>query len=84
MSNKEHDAPAMTCEQFVDSIDNLVREWATDAEIEVAAGAIPRAQLEAIYNEVRNSTAYELALAQEQLDSALAKLHKHYTKGKDT
>ena len=81
MNTTKHDAPAMSFEQFVGSVDNLVREWATDAEEQLATGAIPRAQLEAIYNEVRNSTAHQLAVMQEERDKAVIALHKHYLKG---
>jgi len=70
----------MKYQDFEKAVDKLVREWATDPEMAQAVGVIPREQLRAIFDEVRNSTAHELAEKQRLLDNAMIKLHKHYTK----
>jgi hypothetical protein len=77
MSNTKHHAPAMSFEQFVGSIDKLVWKW---SGAEHGDSITPRDALKAIYDEVRNSTAYQLAQMQSERDKAVIALHKHYTK----
>lgn len=67
----------MKLTDFITSVDNLVREWATD---EPRAGAIPRAELEVIFNNVREQAVHDLAEAIEQRDEAMRQLHEHYLK----
>jgi hypothetical protein len=55
---------------FIKQIDELVLKWNNPDSL------TPRAELEAIYKEVRNSTAHELAVMQEKLDRALRLYHK--------
>jgi hypothetical protein len=66
---------AMTRSEFIGAITRLVRNWKDP-------GGVPRAELAAIYDEVRNSTAHELAEAQRKLDTALGKYHKELTRSK--
>jgi hypothetical protein len=48
----------MKFEQFITHVDNLVREWVCD---EPHAGAVPREQLRAIYDDVREQAVHDLA-----------------------
>lgn len=54
-----------TFEQFAAAIDKL-------------GAPIPRDKLQAIYNEVREQTAHELAEMQQKLDAAMARVHRSY------
>jgi hypothetical protein len=65
----------MTFIQFEKAVDNLVREWVND---EPKAGAIPRAELKKIYNDVSEQGVHRLAEAMRQRDEALRLLHKKY------
>jgi len=38
----------------------------------------PREELKAVYDEIRNSTAHELAVAIDQRDKLLMQVHKNY------
>jgi hypothetical protein len=60
--------------EFIDAVSALVQQWNDEP-------AVVTGKLSAIYREVRNQTAHELAQAQTQLDEAMKKLHKHYLKG---
>lgn len=75
MNKPKHHAPAMSFEQFVGSIERMVLKWQPE---DPQAGATHRLALRAIYDEVRNSTAFQLATMQQQRDDAMATLHKHY------
>lgn len=66
----------MTLPRFIAAVDNLVDQWRPLSDSEAGPD---RAALEAIYNEVRNSTAFELATAQRERDEALRQLHKKIT-----
>lgn len=59
----------MSLDDFTETVTGMVAKWHGD---ETNA----RARLAAIWTEVRNSTAFELATAQRERDEALAKLHR--------
>jgi hypothetical protein len=63
----------MTLDAFIASVDKLVCEWNGN---KFEPNAIPRIELAALYAEVRNSTAFELATAQRERDEALRQLHR--------
>jgi hypothetical protein len=73
-------APMSDFERFVDDVNNLVREWASD---EPKAGAIPREALRFIYDGIRERAVNDVATWQEQCDKAMEALHKHYLRGFD-
>jgi len=64
----------MTLSKFIDSIDNLVREW--DPQFG-EHGTVPRKHLEKIYDDLREQAVHGLAEAVRQRDEALKQLHKH-------
>jgi hypothetical protein len=68
----------MNLDNFIHKVSELVRDWNTDAETRRVTGDIPRGQLEAIYNAVRNGAAFDLATMQRERDEALAKMHAIY------
>jgi hypothetical protein len=58
----------MKLERFIDAVDNLVREWATEPN-EIGE-LLPREQLQAIYEEVREQAVHDLAEAVRERDEA--------------
>jgi hypothetical protein len=62
----------MKLDEFITAITKLVATWQPETS---------RATLEAIYNEIRNSTAHELAEAIRVKDEALIQLHRHHLSG---
>jgi hypothetical protein len=65
---------AMNLNEFIKAVDNLVRDWATDKPYR---GAVPRAQLGAIYNELCEQAVHDVAVR------VGPTLHKHYMEGED-
>ena len=62
----------MKLNEFIETVSGLVREWNVDPPAATD-------KLSALYAEVRNSTAFELAEAQRQRDEALRQLHRKIT-----
>jgi len=63
----------MKFDDFTETLNGMVSRWnGKPADVRVA--------LAALYSEVRNSTAFELAKAVEQRDEALRQLHKRLVK----
>jgi hypothetical protein len=58
----------MNLETFISSVDNLVREWATEPN--QLGELLPREQLKAIFNEVCEQAVHRLAEAVRARDSA--------------
>lgn len=69
----------MKFHQFVEAVSNLVREWATEPN--ELGELLPRKQLQAIYDELREQTVHDLAETVRQRDEAMKQLHKHHLKG---
>jgi hypothetical protein len=63
----------MSLDAFIEAVQSIVSKWQGGED---KPNTVHRAMLEAIYAEVRNSTAFELATAQRQLDEALRRLHR--------
>jgi hypothetical protein len=79
VAQQEGTPEAMTdFDRFVNDVDNLVREWASD---EPKAGAVPRDALRFIYDRVREQAVHDIADWQKQRDKAMEALHKQYLKG---
>lgn len=66
----------MNLNEFIDAVDNLVREWATEPD--ELGQIMPRDQLSAIWEQVRNGAAFDLARMQRERDEALRQLHSFY------
>lgn len=58
----------MNFEGFIDAVDNLVREWATEPN--ELGELLPKDQLQAIFDEVREQAVYDLAEAVRAHDAA--------------
>ena len=67
---------AMKLEEFITAIETMVLEWQPE---DPQAGATHRGALTAIYSEMREQMAHDLAEAVRQREKALALLHGHYT-----
>ena len=67
----------MKLNDFIAKIDALVSMWHT------GGGEIPRAELEIIYDKMREGAAHDLAEAIRQRDEAIQTLHRRYLKGFD-
>lgn len=65
----------MTLPTFIAAVDKLVEEWKGNIH---EPNAVPRAALKTIYDDVREQSVHDLAVAVQQRDDALAKLHRHY------
>jgi len=77
---------AMKFDAFIDAVDNLVREWSTEPN-EIGE-LLPRDQLQAIYDDVREQAVHDLAEAVRARDAAtrthgmlitIDRKHKHET-----
>jgi hypothetical protein len=64
----------MKLNDFINAVDELVWQWETKDSV------TPRAELEAIFNKVRESAVHDLAEAIRQRDEAMELLHGHYLK----
>jgi len=58
----------MKFDAFVDAVDNLVREWSTEPN--ELGELLPRDQLQAIYDDVREQAVHDLAEAVRARDAA--------------
>ena len=65
----------MTFPEFVNAVDNLVREWNTD---EGSGRFVPRDALQAIWESTREQAVYDLAEMTRQRDEAMKQLHRRY------
>ena len=69
----------MTFPQFIEAVDKLVLQWPAGDAFDPRG--IPRQQLQAIYDDVREQGVHDIAELQRQRDEAMRKLHKRYLTG---
>jgi hypothetical protein len=66
----------MKLNEFIDAVEKLVITWQPE---DLQAGATHRGALTAIYAEMREQLAHDLAQAVSQREKAIAILHGYYT-----